>query len=206
MMCMKPLYFVFLLLITSTVMSTEEPKFKLVDAQDNFQLRIYQPMLLAQVEVGGDMKQASSMGFSLLADYIFGNNIIPKGGEPSTNMSQANSQKIKMTAPVSRVATQNKQWVVNFVMPAEWTKQTLPIPNNNQVKIVEVPSEMVAVVQFSGLGREKQFKQQQARLMTWLNANNLTAIGSPRYAAYNPPWTLPPFRRNEVLIPVIATE
>ncbi|MEY3746527.1 MAG: hypothetical protein RIQ76_1068 [Pseudomonadota bacterium] len=63
-----------------------------------------------------------------------------------------------MTAPVISEETE-KGWYVSFNMPKQFTKETLPIPNNPEVKIIEVPSEKYAVITFSGLVREKKYAE-----------------------------------------------
>ena len=106
-----------------------------------------------------------------------------------------------MTAPVTRTL-QDDIWTVAFVMPKEWTIDTLPVPNNSDVKIREVPGELMATVKFSGVGRESVFEQKQVALETWLSEQGYEAIGAPRFAGYDAPYVPGPFRRNEVMIPV----
>ena len=184
-------------------MATEEPEFKLVSEEGDFQIREYDPKLIAQVEVVGDYDEASSRGFKLLADYIFGNNILDGG-----------SKKISMTTPVemSPMAENllmtssilddqvNNKWSINFVMPQEFSLDTLPKPNNSQVNIIEVPKEKYAVIVFSGLVRESSYAEKAKLLSKYLEENGLKQQGAIKIARYNPPWTLPFFRRNELMV------
>ena len=187
----------------STVMATEEPEFKLISEEGEFQIREYDPKIIAQVEVEGDFDEASSMGFKLLADYIFGNNLL-----------EGESQKISMTTPVemSPMAENllitspvmddqvNDKWLINFVMPQEYSLDTLPKPNNPQVKIIEVPKEKYAVIVFSGLVRESSYTEKVELLHNYLEENGLKQQSAVKVARYNPPWTLPFFRRNELMV------
>ena len=187
----------------STVMATEEPEFKLISEEGEFQIREYDPKIIAQVEVEGDFDEASSMGFKLLADYIFGNNLL-----------EGESQKISMTTPVemSPMAENllitspvmddqvNDKWLINFVMPPEYSLDTLPKPNNPQVKIIEVPKEKYAVIVFSGLVRESSYTEKVELLHNYLEENGLKQQSAVKVARYNPPWTLPFFRRNELMV------
>jgi len=58
------------------------------------------------------------------------------------------------------------------------------------------------VVRYSG-SMEKRASTEEARLRDWLALKGLRPTGLAEVAGYNPPWTLPPYRRNEVLIPVV---
>lgn len=187
----------------NTAMATEEPEFNLISEEGEFQIREYDPKIIAQVEVEGDFDEASSRGFKLLADYIFGNNLLDGG-----------SKKISMTTPVemSPMAENllmtssilddqvNNKWSINFVMPQEYSLDTLPKPNNFQVNIIEVPKEKYAVIVFSGLVRESSYAEKAELLSNYLVENGLKQQGAIKIARYNPPWTLPFFRRNELMV------
>jgi len=195
--------FIFTNIFFNPVMATEEPEFKLVSEEGKFQIREYDPKIIAQVEVEGDFDEASSRGFKLLADYIFGNNLLD--GE---------SKKISMTTPVemSPMADNllmtssilddkvNNKWSINFVMPQEFSLDTLPKPNNTQVNIIEVPKEKYAVIVFSGLVRESSYAEKAELLSNYLEENSFKQQGAIKIARYNPPWTLPFFRRNELMV------
>jgi hypothetical protein len=112
---------------------------------------------------------------------------------------QPQSEKISMTAPVGMEQT-GEQWRVHFVMPSQYRLDTLPNPSNPAVRLREVPAGNYAVVRFSGLVGEKDRAVKTAELMTWLDSKGITPIGQPVLARYNPPWTLPFLRRNEVLV------
>ena len=176
-----------------TVMAIEEPKFEVVEKSDAFELRAYKPLIVAEVLVDGDMKQASSKGFKLIADYIIGNNKSKTGDKIGT------SEKISMTAPVTMQKEASK-WRVHFVMPSQYRLETLPKPNNPQVNLHEVAAKKFAVVRFSGLVSEEKMAARTAELQAWMQTKQLAPIGTPKLARYNPPWTLPFIRRNEILI------
>ncbi|WP_240553550.1 SOUL family heme-binding protein [Polynucleobacter aenigmaticus] len=208
--------FVFLIsiLIASAAMATEEPKYVLLEKSEPFELRAYAPRIVAEVKVDGDLDAASNQGFRLIAAYIFGKNQVsekiamtaPVGIESG---DQSKSAKIAMTAPVtiegpkSQDKSNQNQWTVSFVMPAEYTLNTLPKPLDSQVKIREVPSERRAVITFSGFYNEDKVQEKTQALQDWIKARNMKSIGEPQFARYNPPWTLPFMRRNEVMIQVL---
>ena len=196
-----------LLLLTfmGNAMAKSEPKFELLEKSDAFELRQYDSIIIAEVLVDGDMDEASGKGFRLLADYIFGNNISQSGQKAKIAMTapvtlKPQSEKIAMTAPVS-IKADAQQWRVHFVMPAEYTMETLPKPNNSQVKIREISGRKVAVIRFSGLVNEEKTAQKTKELQDWMASKKLEALNSePELARYNPPWTLPFLRRNEIII------
>ncbi len=191
---------------SSTAMATEEPKFTLIKKEKPFELRTYEPMIVAEVEVSGDMKQASNRGFRLIADFIFGNNTAADGDSSKISMTapvtmEARSEKVSMTAPVTmEQKSDTGSWRVHFVMPAEYSISTLPKPNNSRVKIREVPTQNYAVIRFSGFtGKEKVAKKTQ-ELLNWLQTEGIEPVGTPKLARYNAPITPPFFRRNEVMV------
>ena len=199
------------LLTSGAAMATEEPNYTVLSQMDDFELRRYDKQLVAQTLVSGDQDSASREGFKVLADYIFGNNTAPTGGsskismtapvtmQPNNKKSDSESQKIAMTAPVSMQQDDGK-WRVQFTMPSQYTMQTLPKPNNPNITITEVLAQTYGVIKFSGLAGSKKVATKTEELQSWMQTQNLTITGEPELARYNPPWTLPFLRRNEVMI------
>lgn len=186
-------------------MAIEEPAYRLIEKSEPFELRDYEPKIIAEVEVPGSMDKATSAGFRLLADYIFGNNSAPAGGNEKIEMTapvgvEPRSEKISMTAPVSMERT-GGQWRVWFVMPGRYTMDTIPRPNNPAVKLREIPATTYAVIRFSGFTGEEKVAKKTAELVAWMKEKGLAPIGKPELARYNPPWTLPFLRRNEIMVP-----
>ena len=194
----------FILFLTSfTVMAIEEPEFISIEKKDAFEIREYQPKLIAQVLVNGTFDSASSKGFRLLADFIFGNNKTNEGSKKidmtTPVFTRDASEKIDMTAPVVSEETE-RGWYISFNMPKQYSKDTLPVPNNPEVKIIEVPTEKFAVITFSGLVRERKYAEMLNLLNEEMRKRNLEPQGPAILARYNPPWTLPFLRRNELMI------
>ena len=185
-------------------MAIEEPAYSVTEQSPPFELRTYQPKIVAEVVVEGSMDEASSKGFRLLANYIFGNNTLGSGGQQKIQMTapvglEPRSEKISMTAPVS-MQESGGQWRVSFVMPSRYTMETLPRPNNPAVTLRQIPETRYAVIRFSGLAGEQKVAQKTSDLLAWLSAKGLSARGKPELARYNPPWTLPFLRRNEIIV------
>ena len=193
---------------TNSLMATEEPKFELLLKEDSFEVRRYAPQIIAEATVDGDMDSASNRGFRLIADYIFGNNqkaniamTAPVVVEP-----ERISEKIAMTAPVS-AEPQNEEgsmagamrWRIHFVMPSQYSMATLPKPVNSLVSLREIPAKTFATINYTGFNTDTSVQEQTDQLANWIKAKKLVAIGKPQLARYNPPWTLPFLRRNEIL-------
>jgi len=90
-------------------------------------------------------------------------------------------------------------------MPSKYTMETLPKSNNAAVELKEVPGKRFAVIRFSGMGGKESLDRHTKELEEFLSAKNLTPLSPPTYAFYNPPWTLPFLRRNEVLVEIPAS-
>jgi effector-binding domain-containing protein len=190
--------------LMGTVMATEEPKYDVLKQDGDFELRQYAPMLVAEVTVRGSMDNASGKAFRVLADYIFGNNRVPGGTNTEIAMTTpvtmtAQAEKIAMTSPVTMQASDGA-WRMHFMMPSQYNMETLPQPNNPNISIRELPSQHYAVIRFSGFAGEAKVAEKTTALRDWLEANNIRPSGEPELARYDPPWTLPFLRRNEVKI------
>jgi hypothetical protein len=119
-------------------------------------------------------------------------------------MQQAQSgTRIAMTAPVLQTKV-GESWTVGFVMPASWTIDALPKPNNAKVQLRGVAPTRFAALRFSGLAREPDIAQHTARLNTFISMHDLKPAGAPTVARYDPPWTLWFMRRNEILVALEA--
>lgn len=201
---MRGFFFISLLtfLLPSTANAVNEPSHSVLLNEDKFEIRLYDPMIVAEVNVMGTMRGASSSGFRALADFIFGNNQLDAKVEMTAPVTRTQSAKIAMTAPVTRVENENQSWTVSFVMPDKWTMETLPKPNNPDVNIREVPGELVAILKFSGRGSEGAHRKKKKQLEDWVVAQGYAVIAEARFAGYDAPWVPWPLRRNEVMIPV----
>ena len=186
-------------------MATEEPKYSVIEKTEPFELRLYEPMILAEVKVEGDLDEASSQGFRLIAAYIFGQNQVTEKISMTSPVAieeqNVKNAKIAMTTPVN-IEPNVVQWTVSFVMPSTYTLNSLPKPLNPKVQLREIPAVKRAVIQFSGFYNAQKVADKTLELEQWMKTRNLEAASAPKFARYNPPWTLPFMRRNEVMIDV----
>jgi hypothetical protein len=189
-------------LTPSAAMATEEPAHRVVERQGAIEIREYAAMIVAEVEVSGDQTRASNRGFRPLANYIFGGNTPRQEIAMTTPVTAAPSrgQEIAMTAPVTYEPGEDGRWTVAFVMPSEWTMDTLPQPNDPNVTLREVAPKRIAAIRFNGGRNPRRFAAHQAELMAFLDARGLTAVGDPTFAYYSPPWIPTSLRRNEIWV------
>jgi DNA gyrase inhibitor GyrI len=185
----------------SIVSNVEQAGYVVVESHGAIEIRDYAPMIVAEVSVPGDREKAVNDGFRLIADYIFGNNISAQEVAMTAPVPRQSSEKIAMTAPVTQQGGEGL-WVVRFVMPSSYTLQTLPKPNNTEVILKEVAGRRFAVIRFSGRAKDNSLEQHTKELEAFILARNLQAVSEPTYAFFNPPWTLPFLRRNEVMLEI----
>lgn len=179
----------------------EQASYTIIHTDGAIEWREYAPAIVAETTVSGERKEAINEGFKRIADYIFGNNRSNQSIAMTAPVLQQPNEKIAMTAPV--LQEQQKQgWRVQFVMPASYRMDTLPTPVNSAVQLREVPRRVYAAITFSGMADSSRLQQKTAELDAYLQAKKIKATGGVVYAFYNPPWTLPLLRRNEVLIPI----
>ncbi len=182
----------FTLLLGGPAMAVEEPAYRVVMTDQDFELRAYPSLVAAEVALDADRNRAGNLGFRALAGYIFGGN--------------ARSESIAMTAPVVMApltpAGSSEAWSVRFFMPSGYSLETLPPPKDTRVHLQAVPATEIATVRFSGLASETSAAEQTARLQGFIEAHHWKATGPASLARYNPPWTPWFMRRNEIWIPV----
>lgn len=189
-------------LATGPIMSNvETPSYKVIQSKGKIEIREFDPMVIAEVQVVGRRKDAISSGFKLLADYIFGNNISQENIDTTATIQRPASKKIAMTAPVQQQLA-NNSWLVSFVMPSEYNLEDLPKPKNVEVKLKNVPVKRFVTIQFSGTSSDENLAKHKKLLVEFIKTNSISVTGTSKYAFYNPPWTLPLMRRNEVMFEV----
>jgi hypothetical protein len=183
-------------------MAIEEAKYTVLYKEGAFELRQYEPHIIAETFVEGDFSKVGNVAFRRLYNYISGDN--RKKEEismiaPATQ--EAGSQKIPMTAPVGQEKVDGT-WRITFMMPAQYTMETLPEPLDPEVTLGEEPGGLMAAIRYSGTWSKKRYMTREIRLRVWIKAQGLEQIGEPIFARYNPPFMPWFLRRNEVLIPV----
>ncbi len=169
-------------------MAIEEPNYKILKSADTYEIRHYDPYIVAEVDINASAREAGNRAFSILAGYIFGKN--------------ADQKKMKMTAPVSTEDLPGGGYTYAFVMEGKYSMDTLPAPNDPRIRLVQKSPQVVAVHRYSGLWTEGNYARNIEKLRQALAADNIVVTGEPMLARYNSPFTPWFARRNEVLIEV----
>ncbi|PON42412.1 SOUL heme-binding protein [Parasponia andersonii] len=199
-----------------SVPDLETVNFRVLSRTDQYEIREVEPYFIAETTMPGKTGfdfNGASQSFNVLAEYLFGKNTKREQMEMTTPVitrkAQSNVEKMEMTTPVitKRVEDQDK-WQMSFVLPSKYGTD-LPLPNNPSVKIKEVPRKIVAVVAFSGFVTDEEVKGREFKLREALKNDRRFQVkkgASVEVAQYNPPFTLPFQRRNEIALEVEKRE
>lgn len=182
--------------------AVEEAEYEVIRTAGEFEVREYAPSLVAEVVVDEPFEDAGNKAFRPLFNYIDGNNRSQQKIAMTAPVSQQKStEKIAMTAPVSQTRS-DAGWTVSFMMPAEFTAQTIPLPEDPRVTLREVPAWRAVVIRYSGTWSQARYQEHLDQLMEWVGEQGLEPGGDPIWARYNGPFTPWFLRRNEILLPI----
>ena len=179
-----------------------EPIHKVVTRNNGYEVREYSGYLVAETTVSGPWKEALNEGFRRLYSYISGNN----EGQAKVSMTapvlSRPPEKIEMTAPVLQETGAGDEQIVSFIAPASYTLETIPVPKDPRIRIREVPAFHAAVLRYGGWTDPEKIERKTEELRSLLARDGLTPVPPFLSAQYNPPWTIPPFRRNEIIVKI----
>jgi hypothetical protein len=188
--------------ISGTAMAYEEPAFELLKTYDRFELRRYAPRIVAETVVRDSFEDAGNRAFRILAGYIGGKNAASTDISMTAPVTQETAgQQIDMAAPVTQ-QRENGAYVVRFVMPSEFTLDTLPGPLDPRVELRELPAQTFAALKYRGGWGRRLYEEKEAILYEGIREAGMKATGTPVWARYNSPFMIWFLRRNEILIEV----
>lgn len=182
------------------LMHTEQPTYRVVSSDGDFEVRKYDPFIVAEVKMQGDRKQVLAQGFKMLANYISGNNI--------------SGYKIAMTAPVIQQKDdqmhiriiakklQKHSWIICFVMPSAYKLSVLPKPCNKRIVLETLPNRAFVVIRFSGRATNKRISEYEKQLLAYVAKMHFATLSTPIYAFYSQPWIPPIAKHNEIMIAI----
>lgn len=188
------------------IRTTEGASYVVIDKRDQIEIREYEELVVVETFVNTDYEEAGNVAFKRLFAYISGENVsntkiamtapvMAKEGDAPAG------DKIPMTSPVLGERRADG-WQYSFVLPANYTLENAPLPANPEVKLAVIPKKKVAVIRYAGSWKEETMRENSETLAEWIQVNGLKLLSKPRSARYDPPWTLPFLRRNEIMIDV----
>ena len=180
--------------VSVPAMSYEEPEYNIVKKTDIYEVRQYKKRAVAEVIYGEE-----DSGFRMLFDYISGSNKGSKEVEMTIPVTQ--SKEIDMTVPVTQSASDGEM-SMSFFLPKQYSKQNAPEPNDERIKIIDLPKEYFAVISYSGFASDSNFEEHHTELKAALDKDGMVIKGPPTKATYNSPFTPPFLRRNEAMYPL----
>lgn len=184
------------------IINIEEPKYEVLSKGNGYEIRMYEPYIIAETTVSGGYRESVNKGFSNIADYIFGNNTSSeKISMTAPVIESGNSEKIAMTVPVITKGD-SVQRKISFVMPSKYTMETIPKPNTDFVILKEIPARKVAALRFTWYSTEKRVEDKKLELAKKLMEDDVNIVGEFYSAFYNPPLSMPLLLRNEILVDV----
>jgi SOUL heme-binding protein len=189
-------------------MNIETPAYSVIEIKSDYEIRRYVSYIVAETHQKGSQKESLSGGFKELFQYISGNNIAHSKVEMTTPVLQSaesGGQKIPMSAPVIKQGDGDSS-LIAFVMPRGSRLEDLPQPKNTIIKLRAIPPKKVAAITFSGYATEDKIKENTEKLLSALKRDGIHVQSAPQIALYNPPWTPPFMRRNEVMVEIDQVE
>jgi hypothetical protein len=184
-------------------MAIEEPAYEVLLETKHYEIRRYQPYIVAEVDVDADFKRAGNGAFRVLAGYIFGDNEPQQKMQMTAPVESREGVRMNMTAPVtSQPSGGDGPFTYAFVMERQYTMETLPKPNNPDIRLVRRPARVMAVHRYSGGWSEARYEEHERILLDALAIDRVATTGTPVFARYNAPFTPWFLRRNEVMIEV----
>ena len=165
----------------------KEPEYTLISKEKNIEIRRYSESIIAKTSLAGEDKKSNNKMFETLANYIFGDN--------------DKSKKIPMTSPVITKGNNESYEMIFFMLDVN-TEEELPEPNSENISIEKINLDKVVVIKFGWWTTDNNIKKYRNLIERYIKNNNLEVISNMLVAQYNPPWTLPPFRRNELIFKI----
>lgn len=195
--------FLLFTLCGNAAMAIEEPAYEVLLETRYYEVRRYQPYIVAEVDVDDDFKRAGNSAFRVLAGYIFGDNEPQQKMEMTAPVESREGVRMNMTAPVtSQAGTGAGRYTYAFVMERKYTMDTLPEPTNPDIRLVQRPERVMAVHRYSGTWSEERYREHEKTLLDALAVDRVEITASPVFARYNAPFTPWFLRRNEIMVEI----
>lgn len=166
--------------------------YTILEKRDGYELRRYSECVIATVQINASLVDAANIGFGPLVRYISGGNL---GGE-----------RMAMTAPVLQAESEKQGYDVSFVLPTSVDVLNIPVPDDSRITTKVLPQRTMAAHRYRGRWTLRSFAIATQKLKDRLERDKIAISGTAQWARFDPPWTPPFLRTNEVLIPVNFSE
>ena len=164
----------------------QQPEFVLVSEEDDFEIRDYATMVVAQFTMRGTYRKSVSQGYIKLEQYFLGKNTVP---EP-----------IEMTIPTMVRNDLAEGWSTIFFLPKGYRPESAPPPIDRRIRVIEIPARRAAVIRFKGKLNEFVMREKVEILAAWLAAKGIAHKGDFTLAGYAAAWKPTKWRKNEVIV------
>lgn len=189
-----------------SAMAYEEPRYEIIRKTSEYELRRYEPYLVAETRVDGGFDSAGDKAFSILASYIFGDNKRSEKMRMTAPVESRPTESVRMNMTVPVTSQDNDEggdsYTYRFVMERAYSRATLPVPNDPRVTIRSMEPRLMAVHRFSGRWTEQNYDRHEKQLLDALAVDGIEIGGVPIFARYNAPFVPWFLRRNEVMVEV----
>ena len=181
----------------------EEALFATLFSNGDYQIRLYEPLVIAQVASEGGYLQATRSGYQRLTSYVSGNNLAEQtiSANPPQLVTGGIKPKVELTLPYYE-ENLDGVWLTSVAMPEQYTLATLPKPADELITFETLPRMRTAVITFSGYRSERLITNKANQLTQWIKQENLTPTSPPRSVIFDSPLTVPGLRRHEIHINV----
>ena len=191
-----------------TAVALEKPYYDVLYEDGRIEYRLYEPYIVAETKVKMERSynSASNEGFRRLLDYITGDNISNSEIEMTAPVQVTidnNGEKIAMTAPVKTQENSNDLQIA-FMLPSKFSMINAPAPVDVRVSLKQIPGRLMAVIRYSGRWTDSNRTRYESRLRESVIAAGIEILSNAESASYNPPFTPPFLRRNEIMIEVAS--
>ncbi|AZL15479.1 SOUL family heme-binding protein [Rickettsiales endosymbiont of Stachyamoeba lipophora] len=177
----------------------EQPKYIVVKSLNDIEIRKYQPLIIAEVNITSERKDALIQGYDLLSDYILGNNQEKVAIEMTLPVAQQIGDRYLNAVDIF-TENPNKVWAIRFMIPQKYQFELLPKPLDERIKLFELSERDMVAIKFNGINNDENFLAQLQKLENFVQQQNIQTQGAPIFIFYDPLWTTNKIKRNEILI------
>lgn len=189
-------------LAQNSMAKIEKAEYSVLEKYGAIEVRLYRPYIVAETTVEGEFADVGNEGFRRLFNYISGGNRTEQSIDMTAPVGQQpQGEKIAMTAPVGQQPS-GDAYLVTFMMPSQYTLQTLPEPTDARVRLRRTPEHTAVAIRYSGVWSHARYKSHKDKLTAFVEKHGLTVKGEPMWARYNPPFMPFFLRRNEILVEI----